>query len=458
METELDTFGLTIDDVPVWERARVDVWWGLLTELGYWGQAYTELDYSIGSYLKGGYHLFKSLGRRNPFFSSTPEFLCWGLPRRKRLPDGTWWDIYFDPIYQETQLDRIHVEEPYQNDHLKPARTKDLKYLDVIEYVGFAKRKLGIADPSLSSEERGKLGRIESTIQETFGVELDVTSIIRYHLEERRSTLSLYQRLLRRLDPDVAVITAGTTKETFIEVCKNNDVPVVELQLGMTHEYSLEYSYPGFRTKETAPDYYLTFGPHWNTVADYPIDHEKVIDVGYPFLERSVEKYEDVPRRNQVVFVSQGVIGERLSKVATEASERLGAEVNVVFKPHPGESDRWSEAYPWLLDSDVEVVTDDDQPLHRVFAESWAQVGSHSMALCEGIAFGLDTYLLQSPGIEWMSSFIERGEMVVVDGTEELVSNLKDRSSVPVRVDRYFSPDAIENISRVLKGIREGRI
>lgn len=423
IEAAHDLFALRPDGVPVWERLRFDVYRHLQRETGLVGEAHTGIDGGLATYLAGLYGWAKNGLLRNPYVAGEHEFLFYGHNRRKRREDGTWWDVYCDPIYRAGELDALAIERPYNLEHRRPARTEHLAYTDVVEYTGTMRRKAGLVDPSVEEPVRSTLAEASASLADAFDVEVDLVGRAERALAKRAATLDLYDLLVRRVDPSVAVVVMSYRKETFVEACQRNDVPVAELQHGVIHDRHLGYHFPGDATKEAFPDYLLTFGEYWNGAAEYPIDDSKVRPVGYPYLEREWERYRDVASTPQVLFVSQGTIGPSLSKVAVALSESIDREI--AYKLHPGEYERWRETYPWLAEADVRVVEDDSVPLYRLFAESSVQVGVGSTAVYEGLQFDLDTYLVALPGVERMRYLVERGMAHVVDSAAELATAIE---------------------------------
>lgn len=454
MEEDLSLFDLTVDGVPIWERIRFRIHREILFELGIWGYEQPTREADLSTYVSKLGLWGTNLVRKNPFLASEHEVLFWGHERRKRLEDGYWWDVYCDPIHRSLELDSLHVELPYDNTHLSPARTENLRYLDLIQITGGMRRRAGLVDVDLTAEKRRRLDGVTEYIEREFGVIVDVEDVAREALSYRASTIGLYRRFLRRVDPEVVVLVVSNGKETFIEVCKERDVPVVELQHGILNEYEYAYSYPGDRTKRAFPDYLFTFGEYWHRQVELPVPDERIRPVGYPFLEDRVEEHQQVERREQVLFLSQPNIGESLARVAVEFDEDHPSDV--VFKIHPHEYGHWRSDYPWLVSSDVEIVGDGGRSLYRLFAESTAQVGVFSTALYEGLRFGLDTYLVDLPGVVHLSDLYETDRATLVGDAGELTSAMVEPDHEPIDAGSLFRPDPITRIDDELSMIISG--
>jgi hypothetical protein len=260
--------------------------------------------------------------------------------------------------------------------------------------------------------------------------------------------------LIRRLDPEIAVVLVGYMRETFVEACQTEGVPVVELQHGVVYPEHVGYAYP---TAEPSvfPDYFLTFGEFWNDAASYPLPPERIRSVGYPYLERRAEGADDGASTDEVVFISQGTIGAPLSKVAVETAECV--DRTVVYKLHPGERDRWRRVYPWLVGSDVRVVDGSDIPLYDLFKRAPTVVGVNSTALYESIAFDADVFLLPFTGASSMDRLVEEGGAVRVEDALDLARTLGDgRDRDGIELDHVFEAGAVENVEKTISEITHG--
>lgn len=455
-ELEHSLFDIEIEGVPIWERIRFNVLRQIKRQNGF-GQAHTGVTRDWEDYVRGTALFLKNIFINNPYFGDESDILYVGHPRRKLLEDGYWWDIYCDPIHEECNHDYLHLEDAYMLEHYRPARTENLRYLDLINYGGYLQRVLNINEPAIPPEEEGRLQDVSSSIECEFGASVDLLAEVFKVLYVRRTELGLYKRLLQKIDPKLLVIVVSYGKETLIEASKELNIPVVELQHGVIYDQHLGYSYPGSRTKVMFPDYLLTFGQFWKESVEFPIPDDRVIPVGYPYLENSIDKYEDVATRDQILFISQGTIGEQLSKFAIEVNQHPDVEASIVYKLHPGEYDRWEDEYPWLIDADFEIVDVSEPPLYKLFAKSNAQIGVGSTAIYEGLAFGLKTFVYDAPGSEVLQPLVEEGIAPLISTDEDLVASLGQDSSAFDR-EYYFESKATEKMCRKINEMVESTL
>jgi len=174
IEEDLDLFSFRLDGIRIWEWILYDVFQDVMFSTGVWHH-HEPLGKGLVDRLLRGYLLARNAVLRNPFLSPDSDVLYYGHPRRMRMDDGYWWDIYCDPIHESTDMDYLHVEEPFLNRHFRPARTDKLRYLDLIHYAGTLREELGLDRASPSDGERRTLHAIEERIRADFETDVDVT-------------------------------------------------------------------------------------------------------------------------------------------------------------------------------------------------------------------------------------------------------------------------------------------
>jgi len=449
VESELDLFTLRVDDVPVWERVRRPLW--VTVQNTVQDTETNPIDAGTRPPLRSRLReIGAALGPKNPFLRRSRDVLVWGHNRRQLQHDGRYWDLYCDPIYDDLDLEYLHLEIPHQGHHYKPPKTVRLAYMDIVRFGGVIQRRLGRGDHGLDPHVERRLRRAEARFQEVFGLSLDVRGRVRRRLATRRTTKPLFGALLDRHDPSLVIVVVSYGKETFIEACRERSIPVVELQHGVITRYHYGYSYPGERQKEAVPDRLLTFGEYWNETVPYP-EGMTAEAVGYSFLERQYERYERETSGDSVVFISQhNHVGRPLSRLAVDLGDYTTSQTEVIYKLHPEEYESWRSRYPWLEGSDVEVVGIDGPSLYELFGRASAVTGVYSTALFEGLKFDLPVYLLREPGISYLSDLIDAGAATVVDSAAELAGELEADRTVTIETNDFFKPDPLSNIESAL--------
>ena len=447
------------EDVYAWERVRFDAHQSLLCELGLIGEPHAGPGQSTRERLAA---IVRSLAVENPFRLGSRDVLVWGHERRKQRPDGLWWDVYCDPVLAGTDWEYAYLESPHEGEHLRPARTDHVGRTDLIDNAPGIYERLRDPEALLSPADRELLDTVDERFVDEFGIGLEVRGRVARALAVRRGKLPLLRRLLDRVDPTLALVVTSYTKHAFIEACQERGVPVAELQHGNVSPYHLGYHYPDGGAR-TVPDYLLTFGEAWSEFAALPQPPDRVLPVGYPYLEAEHERVvtsatpdNPVVPGESVVVVSQGTAGPRLAEAAVELAETV--ERPVVYKLHPGEYNRWRDAYPELADAaeaDALCIVGGEPALYELFAAADAQVGVYSTALYEGLAFGLDTYLLAAPGVEYMDRLVEAGVAVRREDAAGLATAIEEaRTGGAFDHERFFRPDALTHVRRAVERLR----
>lgn len=457
IEEELDLFELTIDGLPIWERVRFGIL-RTVQERDRGIRVHGTVARSLMARARGLVQWIKGALHQNPYVVGERDLVFIGHPRRKQEADGLWWDIYCDPIHEACGYDYVHLESPYMLGHRQPPKTECVSYLDVIHYSYVIQRSIGYNEPELPEHVLERLQIAEAMIESRYDVSVKVVDQVRRNLQERKAKLWMFERLLDRLRPKVVVIVTSYTNEIMIEACKTKGITTVELQHGVIYPAHLGYSYRGDRGKRMAPDYMFTFGEFWSKLVEFPVPDERVLPAGFPYLEVVGKKYRDMERLRRIIFISQGLVGEELSRFACEVSMHDSIDYDVIYKLHPGEYNRWEEEYPWLVGGGVEVVESDDTPLYELLATSEIQIGVGSTALYEGLYFDLETYVLEGWGWEPLAPMIEQGIVRRVATVGELAEYIGGDwgGEKGVNKDDLFRPGSVKRVCEWLRLLAEG--
>jgi hypothetical protein len=451
MEDELDLFNQKIDNVYFWEKIRVKIFDQISRVTITSGQSNPKRKYKALEVVKTGIHSIKNIIIKNPYLSSQKDILFIGHSRRRLHEDGKWWDIYCDPIIENLDKSYVLTEYPYLFTHLKPVKTSNIRYLDFFVFSFVLQRFLRIKRVHFSKEEKFLIEKIQNEIYTKFRTKININELLKTNLLLRKTFLPLFIRLLKRIRPKliILVISYNVVNEALCEASKKLNIPVIELQHGVLNSYHYGYSYPeAKRKKHFFVDYFFAFGSFWRDSTEFPIEKERIFCVGYPYFEKVLKKYKNVPKKDKILFISPGYpLGKAFSQFALEFSEKSLQNCEIVYKLHPGEYHDWKKNYPWLVNSNIQVIDNEAISIYQLFAESKIQVGVSSTAIYEGLMFGLRTYIINMFGIEYMEFLIESGAVKMILSVDELEESITTEKNLPeVNPDIFFKKDALNNI------------
>lgn len=426
IENEYDLFGVKIKDINIWDKIRYNVYRDIRKQMLN-EDAQASTNKSIYNNVKAACKFLYNTFNKNPFSCKKSEYFVVGHSRRKKLSNGKWWDIYFDPIDNKCKIDYSYFEYPHLLEHKNRTETKHVKYLDIdniisnIPYVDKIICKL-----KYNTE---KVKYIDEVFERNFSEKINISDIVGKYLYRRHFLLPIYKRIINDVNPDVLIVVVSYSKSILIEASKDLGIPVLELQHGVINDEHPGYSFPHSQHVPSFPDYLLTFGPYWTEGVDVPLSDDRIIPVGYPFLEFQKNQLDHGWETSEsIVFISQRTIGTELSRVALALEKSNSYEGDVRYKLHPSEYENWHILYPWLVDSKVEVITDTDVTLYKLFTQADAQVGVNSTALYEGMYFGLQTYLLEVRNYSLDQKLLQQGYAKKVANVNDLENNLEGNS------------------------------
>ena len=439
VEKKYDLMELRINGVNVWPNIRMNLYYDITRKCGIFEEAHrNKVKYNK---LKRVFYIIKNSIMNNPFKGDYNKELLIFDHRRKVLIQDNYIDIYTDNIIKEMEEESVDIIEKDYNGihHLKSEgnrRYEDSLYLYCIWDKIFRNVKLLKKDIDL-------LYSIEKEFRVKLNIEIDLIKMVKNFLVTYNSKVEYYDRLIKKRRPKAIIVLVGYYRTHLILAAKLNRVKVIELQHGVISKYHLGYSYPDYNKKiECFPDYLLTFGEYWKNVATMPIEKKYIIPYGFPYFNKSMEKFENTEVvENQVIFISQGVIGRELSKICLEYAKN-NPDKKIIYKLHPGEYADWKEKYDELVLAQqgygVEVITSSNKNLYEYFAESPYVVGVFSTAIYEALAFGCKTILVNLPGIEYMSDLIENNVAKLINNANELCEVIQNNSFSKFETEYFF--------------------
>ena len=462
-------FGKSIDGYFFWPYMRFNVFSALQRALMPLSESHP--DFTHGKRVAGWacvrhafvrrYRKMRDYLKYNPLFATRKRPLLFALEPRL-MPIG---DRGAVPIMLDFFVDRL--ASPYAV--LEYASGKEYaqlpsKYRTFRPFASWIRKvfcKCSVRKKSVSDPLRRAVEDALSCIEKEFDVSLpkkNLVSLATGQMINGRIYRPVFKRYLKRLGVKCLVTSCHYHPLNMLlgEVAYEMGIRRVELMHGLVSREHIAYQLPQ-RSALHTPDDLLVWGEFWKEgVRNYPF--QNIVATGYPLFNDVLSRY---PRKTsvaptRVLFISQGDVGETLSKLAVDLANALPADSFAVrYKLHPSESISWRSIYPWLTDSKVAVVDNSNTSIYKEFAEASVTVGAFSTALIEGFAWGVKALILEDcPMSDVMRPFQKFGLVSFVSTLSELCEGVKASASRSVpneEIESLFAVGAADAIVRHLE-------
>ena len=402
-----------------------------------------------------------------------PDVLIFDHPR-KVIFQGEYQDIYsyfLKDTLNEFGKSFETIESPYLNQHFRNSdniKENHVKFNDRILLGSFIHKTMNRGKLAFKEEEKQLIDTVKGELETIFEIEIDLFRIIEDHILNFQYEYGKYIELLEKRKPKSVFLVVAYENKALVAACKKRNIEIIELQHGTISPYHLGYSYPEKTMKsnneikeiEYFPDKILSFGDYWKNACPFPIDNNNIISMGFPYFEENSKTYmeiaenkikenngeDDFKKNKQILFISQGVIGKYLSKLAYETAENINNKDNdyqIIYKLHPGEYGTWRENYEYLIKAtnefdDFEVIDESQPPLYELFAKSHYQIGAFSTAIYEGLAFNCKTFIIDVPGVEYLDDLIDKNIVKKVKNSEEVINYINEEKIDLQEYDKNF--------------------
>lgn len=438
IETKYNLFEQELQEFRFWDYLRFPVWSKILQETG---TTDTPHRRPVGgeTKLSRRIRILNSFVFYNPLLAGKYDYLFIGSSRRKLDSDGTYTDPYCDPVIEFLGKNRcLLLERPYCNTYFSPRRTANIAHIEAFSIYRRIKR-MKISPPDLTDSELDFLKTVATTIANEYNLaDFSLRSEFERSYYTRQYLYPVALKLLKKISPKAVFLVCSYGNEPFIEACKSENIPAIELQHGILGPYHPGYSYPNTGMKKSFPDYFFSFGKFWEDNSSLPLPDDKIFTIGFPYFTQEQSRFSRRKKKNIVLFISQGTVGAPLSRFAADLESYLPDGWKIIYKLHPGEVLNWKTHYPWLLKSNIQVISDESPPLYQLMAEAKIQIGVNSTALIEGLAFNCRTFIIKLPGFEYMQTLLDSKLANLIETVEEFTF---ESSNPPFIETNYFFAD-----------------
>ncbi len=431
LEAQYDLLNWQIDDVYIWPIIRMRIYYALVQQLGVFDNPHPEQHTSFFQKVGQGARVLKTLFTHNPYRKhAIAKHIIFPHPRKVKGED-----IYSAQLRRELGDDALVIEEGS-----RPAAG----HLTLDGYRLWQHLKMTFIKPffHLQPKDIEKIASIERLLTEQLGASPAVTPILRHHLLKFRYYLPLYETCFRRKQTQKVYLGVGYGKPYIIAAAHAVGARAIEFQHGTITPYHLGYSYPQPSAVPYTADLLLTFGRYWADTTTLSTKTQPIV-IGAPYVKQ-LGATADEKKPKSIVFVSQGVIGQRLFAFARDVAERL-SDYSIYYNLHP--SERLAD-YPQSLPANIQLVHQ-SPTIFELLAQCEYQVGVFSTTLFEGMVLGCKIILIDMPGIDYMQPVIERGDALLVKTAQELIAQLP--YAKPVKNVEYYYAEPVEHIMEIVQ-------
>ncbi len=388
---------------------------------------------------------------KNPFlFRGKVDLLVFNQQRRIRKGEK-----YFDPqfdiwLHNQKEFKYLIMEGTYYGNHFPAYNPNNMRFLDF--FIEIRKVLRALIKKNLS----GLVKEINEIINSEFQLEINPRQL-EFQLKtlyiEYKYLKPLYKRLLKKFYPKAILINCyyNISKMIFIEIARELSIKTIEFQHGTMGEYHLAYNFPENIKIDTFPQFVFVWGQFWKDTTRFPVAKDRVMVTGYPYYEKRVKEEKEKAKEMEkikpvILFISQGTIGKKLSKLAVKLANKVSKEYDIIYKLHPGEYYQWEKNYSWLIDADIEVIDTNELDIYQIFAKADIQIGVYSTALFEGLGFGLKTIIMKYPNYTMMGNLLENSLVVLCRDLDEVLKELSNKEQSIIKADYFIRSSKSEQL------------
>jgi len=391
----------------------------------------------------------------------------WGFSssESRKLYNNTYYDIYLDPLYDilgdklavfewpETTGYRRKYDRPAYSKHYVPMHfsiwTKT--FWDLLLNKFFRRKNFSLQSDEVLKQIIQYLSiaiSVDKTkLRKDINDFITVFVAVKYFLHD----------ILIRIKPEVVLIRCGYGRfpMALSQACKELSIPSIELQHGLITAYL-----PAYRrsmttaNKDCLPEYLLVHGEIYAELVRNGnlFDKNKVISVGYPYLEQTLKEREKNPAlkhvfspfHRNILFTSQWIMAEEIKDFVIKVAVQLEHEkrdVGILFKPHPYDNNTYSELKKYKHIILIEKYED----TFKLFPVVDVHATVYSTSGLEAIAFGVPNifvdilnisqgkyapYIVTSP-----TQFVESFDTIIMHYTNII-------SEIRFVADSFFIPSS----------------
>ena len=451
IENQKELFQYKPKGFDLWERIRYDVFTQTVIQNNIFNAPHVGTDtgfwFALTFFLKSIFYFFA----KNPFLTSPKKYFFSSHPR-KQFIDNQWIDIYTNYVIDFLPEKDFYLLERTFNGVHKKSNFKNAKHIDFVEF--FVKYSFPFIHRFINITKSKSYIALKSHITESLGNVDYLDRIVKKKYYYSIIYSRFYNALLKLIRPDFVILVGWYSSFDLLNAAKKNNIKTIELQHGTLSAVHMGYNFNSAMQLSNAPDYFLSFGDYWNQFAKHVLPQNRH-SIGFPrfnVIKKNLVNLTTVKRSKQILFISQGTIGESLFQHAIQLSN-LPIEYDIIFKPHPGED---IEGYKYIINSNKHKINliQGKIDIYKLIVESEIVVGVYSTAIYEALGLKKTVLLIDLPGIENMEDLIKMNYVTVCKNGIEIFEILNDHRNTEIASkhdELFFVSDSKESFLSFIK-------
>lgn len=461
IEKKYALYSANIDGINYWNYSRVQIWnYEICTRKLNLQDAHPKKKIGFVDKIKIGIRLIKNSLWKGEVNQTDVLFLA--HERRVKIA-GEYKCIYTEPL-AENFSNSVTLDMPYEYKHLKPESRLKRYYVDYILVASSLYYRLNKFFKT--RHYKNTLIQIQEQMAKPLEEMLNGYNVLVkietwYEILNKKLLIAeferrLYDRLLEKFKPRliVEVVYYGMHSMMLNELAKKKEILTIELQHGTMHKDHAAYQINWDETIPQLPDKIFLFSDFWKKRINLPIGNDNLVVTGFPYFEENKDRYvanRRIKTGKNILFISQGTIGDSLSKFAVEVADKLLPEgYRIIYKLHPAEIGTWEENYSHLKNTGIEVEDGRKQNIYECFAESDIQIGVYSTAIYEGLGYGLKTFIYNVGHADTLRELADEGYAQIVNDSGELIKLLREEN-VAKKGEVFWSDNSLATMTEILQ-------
>ena len=382
----------------------------------------------------------------------------------RKLYNGTYYDIYLDPLYDILGDNLAVFEWPeatgYRRKYDQPVYSR--KYIQI--HIPFSTKTFWNLLIHQFTNHKNYILQSEEVLQDIIGFICSAASI-----EENTLTKDIYDfitvfvfikeylhDILNKIRPKAVLIRCGYGRfpMALSQACRELSILSIELQHGLIDAYLPAYrkTMPS-NNKDCVPEYLLTHGDIFTDMVRNGnlFEPNKVFSTGFLYMEKHLKERKKtdshqkeilIPFPHNILFTSQWIVASEIQnfviKIA-EQFEQTHMDVGILFKPHPYDKNDYSE----LQKINHIILVDKYEDIFKLFTIVDIHSTVYSTSGLEAMAFGIPNIFVDTHNISHFPAtpYIVASPTQFIESVRTILSHYHDSvEETKALANLFFTP------------------